>query len=146
MKKIIFFSVFIFYVISDLQGQTFALLTDAKNEDASYSLSSFAANRFHRRPPNALMIVGGSIAGIGCFVAGYGALIVAFDYNDMANMVQQSESDRGHRYEIIGAILVASGVGMLIAGGVRQSKHRNKLGIVAPAKNEIGIAYTFRYH
>ncbi len=139
MKNTIYFIALICLAGINVHGQTFASSGQAANELA-YSLSAFAGHRSMVRP-GALTIIGGSAMGIGCFVARYGLLINAFDYNSQANAVDEDEKNKGHRLEMAGGVLFAGGLGMLIAGSIRDhSMNKGRWSGVAKG-NEAGIAY-----
>ena len=147
MKLIVSFLVVIVLFAANAKCQTFALdVSNSKQEFTSYSQSYFAAYRPHRYPPGAVTIIGACSIPIGVAVAFYG-LLEQFSASESRGTgpLNQSWIDQGTRGEIIGGSIIVVGIGMCIAGGIRDRKvkHPYRWSIIDPQKNEIGFAYNF---
>lgn len=122
------------------RGQTLSLAYgDKPNEFKEYSTANFAAYREHGKGTGKI-IAGSVIAGSGMFCMGFGALLYLLNTGD--------NLDRGLQNFSTG--LVITGGAMVVAGsiigivGVTEKRSTRRWGIVAPKRNEIGLAYSFK--
>ena len=142
MKEIMFLLAFVF-ILPDTHAQTFTSAAQPAATLTAYSPSGFSAYRDHRRP-GALAIVGGCTMGAGIGVAVCGVIAIAFDYNDKANSVDETQKNEGEALLAGGGLMFVGGLGMLISGIVQDhQKYKSRWSIVVPQKNEMSIVYIF---
>jgi hypothetical protein len=135
----------------NVKCQTVALNMPSSNQEfTSYSRACFAAYHPHRDPPGAMTIIGGCSIPIGVFLALYGLLDEYGAYWNTDKIYNAAEWDRGNREVFAGCATIVAGIGVCIAGGIRDHKMhlRDRYGrypysIIAPKNNEIGLAYKF---
>jgi hypothetical protein len=90
-------------------------------------------------------IVGGSVAVSGAIIAAMGFMVYTLSY-DESNTTQQIQSNDNtyHAVLITGLVMVAGGLICIANAPGRPGKaNRYGLQIIAPKKNELGLAYNF---
>ena len=141
MKQIISFLAFILFFIPHFYGQTFASATQLLKPDISVYSSPdyFNYTSHHRKSP--LIIVGIVTGSVGCSMAVVGFLAY-MSYDGSAPNAAGNSVNAGN--DFLG--IMGAGIALFIAGGSLiingvSNDRKHKLSLIAPKKNEIGLAY-----
>ena len=144
MKSVLLLLTFITLFTSNTHAQTLVLSAQpVRKEFSDHPLPGF---REHPRPPKICPV---SIVGISLDIVGPIVIIAGFSSELNGSMhgivTDQSAIDKGHVLEYAGLGMLVVGIGMSIGGGIHDHMkvRQSKLGIIAPKKNEIGLAYNF---
>jgi hypothetical protein len=144
MKPVLFLSAISLLFIPSMHGQTFAVTQLSNKETSVINTCNYTAFAPHRgyKPGNKKIIWGGITAATGGVASVFGMLCYSFAQGDGEDGPPNgSLENTGKAFLAGGVALAATGFILMITG--RTENNRYGLQIVAPGKNELGIAYNF---
>lgn len=146
MKQSLFLFVLILFCLPPLRGQTFVLNNPPFPEVTSvWSNGSYQPLYRTGRGLNKKMMWGGIIAASGAVVSFTGVIFYSYiGYADGTSIrpTNMKNVNTGKGLLIAGGAISATGLVLMIAGKIEKNRSYG-LELVAPANNELGIAYNF---
>ena len=120
------------------------MLTRPTNGDAlPYTTGTLIPGRTHRQSALGTAGTWTMLGGVVVAVVGYAEVKSATKTFGPFVAVDESKVNAGHAIEILGGGLFTAGLTMIIIDAVYRHSHGDRLGIIAPKNNEIGVAYKF---
>ena len=126
------------------QAQDFAAVAVRTNEHSFYySASSAASGRGHTQTTLGTVgtwtMLGGAVITVAGIIEAKGATKTDGPFT----FVNESQLNAGHAAEILGGGIFTAGLTMIIIDAVNRHHGGSKVSIVAPKRNEMGVAYNF---
>ncbi len=144
MKHVIYCLAAILLFAASVNAQALAYAPAAIQAPATYTPASFASYKEHGSRLCVVTKVGFVTMGAG-FILVVAGLNIGLESANLDNPSSASQRRQSNALLAGGIAVFAAGAGMAIGGAIHDigNRHKQRLGLVAPKSNELGLAVNF---